>query len=224
MVRAAARNRWCSSRYRPVRWRRDRRWSHPARQARSRRGNRSYGHYQRRRPVLLWCDWLLRSRCIRHRSRTTGNGTDPAIRRIDAAHPVRRCGCDRAACCRSRAEGGPPGAYTAGCRGPLVGIGFTNLLHLYSPDMIIMGGGISHAFDLLHEVILSTVRNRAMKAYKDVPIVAAQLGRHAGAKEADTLFDLVRQFKIGIDILPSSRVPCRPVRRLRGRCLLPPAK
>ncbi|OJF89784.1 ROK family protein [Pararhizobium antarcticum] len=68
-----------------------------------------------------------------------------------------------------------------------LGIGFTNLLHLYSPDRIVMGGGIAHGFDLLHETIISTVRDRAMPAYRDVPIVAAQLGRHAGLVGAASL-------------------------------------
>jgi glucokinase len=61
-----------------------------------------------------------------------------------------------------------------------LGIGFTNLLHLYSPDMIVMGGGISHGFDLLQDGIGATIRNRAMAAYRTVPIVTAQLGHHAG--------------------------------------------
>lgn len=61
-----------------------------------------------------------------------------------------------------------------------LGIGFTNLLHLYSPDMIVMGGGISHGFDLMQETIAATVSSRAMPAYRAVPIVTAQLGHHAG--------------------------------------------
>ena len=68
-----------------------------------------------------------------------------------------------------------------------LGIGFTNLLHLYSPDVLVMGGGISHGFDLLHDKIVATVRERAMPAYRDVPIVAAQLGRHAGLIGAASL-------------------------------------
>ncbi len=68
-----------------------------------------------------------------------------------------------------------------------LGIGFTNLLHLYSPDVLVMGGGISHGFDLLHDQLAATVRERAMPAYRDVPIVAAQLGRHAGLIGAASL-------------------------------------
>ncbi|MFB2565240.1 ROK family protein [Rhizobium sp. IMFF44] len=68
-----------------------------------------------------------------------------------------------------------------------LGIGFTNLLHLYSPDMLVMGGGISHGFDLLHDQMAATIRERAMPAYRNVPIVAAQLGRHAGLIGAASL-------------------------------------
>nr|WP_210311573.1 ROK family protein [Rhizobium leucaenae] len=68
-----------------------------------------------------------------------------------------------------------------------LGIGFTNLLHLYSPDILVMGGGISHGFYLLHDTIVATVRERAMPAYRDVPIVPAQLGRHAGLIGAASL-------------------------------------
>lgn len=71
--------------------------------------------------------------------------------------------------------------------GRWLGIGFTNLLHLYSPDVIVMGGGISHGFDLLHGHIEATVATRAMAAYRAVPIVAAQLGRHAGIIGAASL-------------------------------------
>lgn len=68
-----------------------------------------------------------------------------------------------------------------------LGIGFTNLLHLYSPDMIVMGGGISHGFDLLQAGIASTMFERAMPAYRNVPVVTAQLGHHAGLVGAASL-------------------------------------
>jgi glucokinase len=68
-----------------------------------------------------------------------------------------------------------------------LGIGFTNLLHLYSPDVLVMGGGISNGFDLLRETIEATIRNRVMPAYRDVPVVPAQLGRHAGLIGAASL-------------------------------------
>jgi glucokinase len=71
--------------------------------------------------------------------------------------------------------------------GRWLGIGFTNLLHLYSPDRIVMGGGVSDGYDLLHGYIEATIRQRAMSAYRDVPVVRARLGRHAGLVGAASL-------------------------------------
>ncbi|GLS39474.1 glucokinase [Mesorhizobium tianshanense] len=68
-----------------------------------------------------------------------------------------------------------------------LGIGFTNLLHLYSPDLIVMGGGLANGFDLLAPRIRSTVEQRAMPAYRDVPIVPAELGDRAGLIGAASL-------------------------------------
>ncbi|TIU66671.1 MAG: ROK family protein, partial [Mesorhizobium sp.] len=64
---------------------------------------------------------------------------------------------------------------------------FTNLLHLYSPDLIVMGGGLANGFDLLASTIRATVEQRAMPAYRDVPIVPAQLGDRAGLIGAASL-------------------------------------
>ena len=68
-----------------------------------------------------------------------------------------------------------------------LGIGFTNLLHLYSPDLIVMGGGLSNGFDLLAPGIRATIDQRAMPVYRDVPIVPAELGDRAGLVGAASL-------------------------------------
>jgi glucokinase len=68
-----------------------------------------------------------------------------------------------------------------------LGIGFTNLLHLYSPDLIVMGGGLSNGFDLLAPGIRATIDERAMAAYRDVPMVRAELGDRAGLVGAASL-------------------------------------
>jgi glucokinase len=62
----------------------------------------------------------------------------------------------------------------------LLGIGITSLLHLYSPDMVIIGGGLSNAFDQLHPGINSYIQANAMLAFKDVPVVRAALGGNSG--------------------------------------------
>ncbi|MBB5751575.1 ROK family protein [Prosthecomicrobium pneumaticum] len=61
-----------------------------------------------------------------------------------------------------------------------LGIGLVNLLHLYAPERLILGGGVGEALDLMRATIEATIAERAMVAYRDVPVVAAALGRNAG--------------------------------------------
>ncbi|KQT69834.1 MULTISPECIES: ROK family protein [unclassified Aureimonas] len=68
-----------------------------------------------------------------------------------------------------------------------LGIGFTNLLHLYSPEAIVVGGGLSAALDLMEAGIARTIADRAMPAYRDVPVVPAGLGGQAGLAGAASL-------------------------------------
>lgn len=68
-----------------------------------------------------------------------------------------------------------------------LGIGITNLLHLFSPDVVVIGGGLANAFDLLIGGIRSVVEVRAMTAYRGVPILRADLGAKAGLVGAATL-------------------------------------
>ena len=68
-----------------------------------------------------------------------------------------------------------------------LGIGFSNLIHLYSPQALVMGGGVSQAFDLLHPVIAATIRSSAMPPFRDVEIIPAILGDNAGLAGAAAL-------------------------------------
>jgi len=61
-----------------------------------------------------------------------------------------------------------------------LGVGLVNLLHLYSPERLILGGGVSEVLDLMRGEIERTIAERAMGPYRDVPVVAAALGRNAG--------------------------------------------
>ena len=61
-----------------------------------------------------------------------------------------------------------------------LGLGFASLIHLYSPEVVIMGGGVSQAFDLLSDGIHAVIRGRAMEAFKDVPVLKAGLGENSG--------------------------------------------
>jgi glucokinase len=62
----------------------------------------------------------------------------------------------------------------------LLGLGFTSLAHLFSPDLIVMGGGVSLAFDLLTDEIHATIRREALTPFKTLPVVPAALGDNAG--------------------------------------------
>ena len=55
----------------------------------------------------------------------------------------------------------------------LLGTGIISLLHLFSPDRIILGGGICHHFDLLKPGIEAKVQTLAMPPFRGVEILRA---------------------------------------------------
>ena len=62
----------------------------------------------------------------------------------------------------------------------ILGQGFASLLHLYSPDVLVMGGGLSQQFDTLSDGIMASLRRSAMPAFRDTPVVCAALGGNSG--------------------------------------------
>ncbi len=68
-----------------------------------------------------------------------------------------------------------------------LGVGFTGLIHLFSPERLVMGGGVARAFDLLSEGIHAVIRRDAMAPFKDVPVVPATLGDNSGLVGAASL-------------------------------------
>jgi glucokinase len=68
-----------------------------------------------------------------------------------------------------------------------LGMGFTALIHLFSPQRVIMGGGVSQAFDLLTDDIHAIIRRDAMGPFKDVPVVRAGLAENSGLVGAASL-------------------------------------
>jgi len=66
--------------------------------------------------------------------------------------------------------------------GELLGIGLVSLIHLFNPQIIIIGGGVSKAGDLLLEPARAIVRARCMAEsyWRDTPIVPAALGDDVG--------------------------------------------
>jgi glucokinase len=70
------------------------------------------------------------------------------------------------------------------------GVGLVNLLHLYSPEIILVGGGVSKMGDLLFQPMCRIARKQAMPAYRGVPIEPASLGEDMGLLGAVALFRL----------------------------------
>jgi glucokinase len=68
-----------------------------------------------------------------------------------------------------------------------LGVGFTGLIHMFSPERVIMGGGVSNAFDLLEGDIHDVIRRDAMLPFKNVPVVRAGLGDDSGLLGAAAL-------------------------------------
>lgn len=118
------------------------------------------------------------------------------------------CGCGNPGCWEAFASGSVLARLAGGEVSPTdasnqtlldrearyLGIGITNLLHLFSPDCIILGGGVSRLFDQLIGTLTETVKLRAMLPFRDVPIIAAKLGKNAGLVGAASL--ILRPFSV----------------------------
>lgn len=62
-----------------------------------------------------------------------------------------------------------------------IGIGVANLIAILSPQMVVIGGGVAQAGDLLFDPIRRTARERVhVTPFEKVQIVPAQLGTDAG--------------------------------------------
>lgn len=62
-----------------------------------------------------------------------------------------------------------------------IGIGLANMVNIFNPQIIVLGGGVTKAGDLLIETIKQTVAERALKASaQDCQITFAELGSDVG--------------------------------------------
>ena len=69
----------------------------------------------------------------------------------------------------------------------ILGRGFASLAHLFSPERIVMGGGVAQAFDFLAPRIAASFARHAMAPFRDVAILAAANGDNAGLVGAAAL-------------------------------------
>ena len=68
-----------------------------------------------------------------------------------------------------------------------LGQGFTSLIHLFSPELVVMGGGVSQAFDLLKAGIHNVIRADAIESFREINVVPAELGDNAGLVGASAM-------------------------------------
>jgi glucokinase len=61
-----------------------------------------------------------------------------------------------------------------------LGIGIVSLLHVYSPDIVVLGGGVMNGLDVLHPAMSAEIAARAMPPFRDTRVVRASLLDNAG--------------------------------------------
>jgi glucokinase len=61
-----------------------------------------------------------------------------------------------------------------------LGYGLVNAQHLYAPERIVIGGGLSILLDLMADEIAAVVRDRTLPGFPEAPILRAALGDDAG--------------------------------------------
>jgi glucokinase len=65
--------------------------------------------------------------------------------------------------------------------GYYVGVGVANLINIFNPELIIIGGGLSNIGDMLLEPAFKTAGERAFKeSFQSVRFASAELGRNSG--------------------------------------------
>lgn len=94
---------------------------------------------------------------------------------------------DAAALVTAARNGDAPALELLAHEAELLGRGFATLAHVYSPERIVMGGGVAQAFDLLAPGIFGSLRRRAMAPFRDIEVVKAALGDNAGLVGAAAL-------------------------------------
>jgi glucokinase len=78
-------------------------------------------------------------------------------------------------------EGDPVACDAIATIGRRLGIGLVSLVNIFNPEVVVIGGGVSEAGELLLEPAREIVRERALAPARDVVrIVQAAFGAEAG--------------------------------------------
>jgi len=62
----------------------------------------------------------------------------------------------------------------------LLAIGFANLQHVYAPDLLVVGGGVSYLLELMRPHLETVLRERLLPGFKPAEMRIAALGDAAG--------------------------------------------
>jgi predicted NBD/HSP70 family sugar kinase len=87
------------------------------------------------------------------------------------------------------AKQGDPVAYNVFDRAmEYLGIGIANLINIFGPEAVVIGGGVAQAGDILFDKVRKTVSARSLKKIaKDIQIVPATFGKKASVMGAVSL-------------------------------------
>jgi glucokinase len=97
---------------------------------------------------------------------------------------------------RAAAAGDPLAQRLMDREGELLGVGLVNVLHMFAPELILMGGSVIVHNPWLIERAQRVIRERAYNIYLDVPIEQAALGDRVGVLGAVALFLHMREGRV----------------------------
>ena len=81
----------------------------------------------------------------------------------------------------ARAEAGEAAALEfAGRAADDIALGLAAVIHVLSPERVVIGGGVANAFDLLGPMIRKRVDARVLPPFRGVPILRSALGDDQG--------------------------------------------
>jgi glucokinase len=80
--------------------------------------------------------------------------------------------------------------------GELIGVGLVNVLHMFAPEQILLGGSVVVHNPWLIDRALRVIRERAYPIYHDTPVELAALGDRVGVLGAVALFLHMREGRV----------------------------
>jgi glucokinase len=94
---------------------------------------------------------------------------------------------------QAAAAGDPLARRLLDREGELIGLGLVNMLYLFSPQLILLGGGVVVNNPQLIERAKAVIDERSFEVYRDVPVRMTSLGDRAGILGAVALFLHMRE-------------------------------